>query len=279
MRRPYLSMCLVLLVGMTGAYAVADAAVPVVSTVQASQRAGTTGAGAVVDITYDLEDVDSDSADVTIQVSDDGGVTFDVPAATFTGDVGRVATGVGKALAWQAGLDVPEVYWEECQVKVIANDVPMAGLAISSTAFAPGDTIPLLYACDLDLGISPPLRWTGAPLGTLSFALILDDPDAPGGTFVHWVLYNLPAATDSLAEGASPGGALPAGSLEGITDYGIQSYGGPCPPPGPAHRYYFRLYALDTVLALPVGATRGELDLAMGGHILAQAELMGLFAQ
>jgi len=278
MHRSHLSVCLVLLGGMAGGYAVADAAMPVVSAIQASQRVGTTGAGTVVDITYDLEDVDSDSADITIEVSDDGGVTFDVPAATFTGDVGRVVMGAGKALAWQAGLDVPEVYWEECQVKVIANDVPMAELAISSTAFAPGTAIPVQYSCD-GVDISPPLRWTGTPAGTQSFALILDDPDAPGGTFVHWVLYNMPAATDSLGEGASPSGALPAGSLEGITDFGIQSYGGPCPPPGPAHRYYFRLYALDTVLALPAGATRDQLDLAMAGHILAQAELMGLFAQ
>jgi len=155
---------------------------------------------------------------------------------------------------------------------------PTTGLTISSTAFASGASIPVQYTCD-GTNISPPLTWSGAPEGTQSFALIVDDPDAPGGTFVHWVLFNMPATTSSLAEGVSPGGTLPTGSLEGVTDFGRQEYGGPCPPPGSSHRYYFRLYALDTALNLAAGATRAQVDQAMSGRILAQAELMGTYAR
>jgi Raf kinase inhibitor-like YbhB/YbcL family protein len=155
---------------------------------------------------------------------------------------------------------------------------PTTSFVISSTAFTSGASIPVQYTCD-GTDISPPLQWSGAPEGTQSFALIVDDPDAPGGTFVHWVLFDMPATTTALAEAASPG-ALPAGSLEGLNDFGNQGYGGPCPPSGSSHRYYFRLYALDTAaLGLAAGATRDQVDQAMSGRILAQAELMGTYAR
>jgi Raf kinase inhibitor-like YbhB/YbcL family protein len=155
---------------------------------------------------------------------------------------------------------------------------PTTAFVISSTAFSSGATIPVQYTCD-GTNISPPLQWSRAPEGTQSLALIVDDPDAPGGTFVHWVLFNIPATTSSLGEGASPGGALPAGSVEGENFFGNQNYGGPCPPQGENHRYYFRLYALDTMLNLAAGAARDDVDQAMSGRILAQAELMGRYAR
>lgn len=155
---------------------------------------------------------------------------------------------------------------------------PTTSLTVSSTAFASQAAIPVQYSCD-GTNISPPLQWSGAPLETQSFALILDDPDAPRGTFVHWVLYNMPATTTSLGEAVSPGGSLPTGSLEGVNDLGNQGYGGPCPPAGSTHRYYFRLYALDTMLNLAAGASRAQVDQAMSGRILAQGELMGFYSR
>jgi Raf kinase inhibitor-like YbhB/YbcL family protein len=154
---------------------------------------------------------------------------------------------------------------------------PTTSFVISTTAFSSGAAIPVQYTCD-GTDISPPLQWSGAPEGTQSFVLIVDDPDAPGGTWVHWVLFNIPATTSSLGEGVSPGGALPAGSVEGQNDWGRQQYGGPCPPSG-THRYYFRLYALDTTLNLAARPERQDVDQAMSGRILAQTELMGTYAR
>ncbi len=148
-------------------------------------------------------------------------------------------------------------------------------LTVTSSAFQPGGTIPSLYTCD-DKNISPPLSWTDPPEGTKSFALISDDPDAPMGTWVHWVLYNLPASARKLAEALPADAQLPDGTRQGTTDFGRTGYGGPCPPSG-THRYFFRLSALDSVLALEPGATTRELEAAMPGHILAQAELMGTY--
>ena len=154
---------------------------------------------------------------------------------------------------------------------------PTTTLVISSTAFSSGASIPVQYTCS-GTDISPPLQWSGAPEGTQSFVLIVDDPDAPGGTWVHWVLFNIPATTSSLGEGVSPGGALPAGSVEGKNDWGREQYGGPCPPSG-THRYYFKLYALDTTLNLAARPEKQDVEQAMSGRILAQAELMGTFAR
>jgi Raf kinase inhibitor-like YbhB/YbcL family protein len=124
---------------------------------------------------------------------------------------------------------------------------------------------------------SPALSWSAPPQGTQSFALILEDPDAPRRTWVHWLLYDLPANERELPEGVPPEGQLPSGARQGRNDFGKIGYGGPCPPPGPAHRYYFKLYALDKRLDLRAGATRAQVDRSMRGHIVAQADLMGRY--
>jgi len=148
---------------------------------------------------------------------------------------------------------------------------------LTSTAFATGQPIPVQYSC-LGQDISPPLAWTDPPDGTKSFALIADDPDAPVGTWVHWVLYNLPADSRGLPEAVPSEDTLADGSRHGQNSWRRADYGGPCPPSG-THRYYFRLYALDTVLDLSAGQNKKQVLKAMEGHILAQAELMGTFTR
>ena len=145
-----------------------------------------------------------------------------------------------------------------------------------SSAFKNGEYIPGEYSCK-GKDISPPLEWTGMPEGTRSFALICDDPDAPVGTWIHWVIFNLPAEKTGLEENLSGQNRLSDGALQGKNSWGKLGYGGPCPPPGKPHRYFFKLYALDTMLDLKSGATKQELLKAMEGHVLAEAELMGLF--
>jgi Raf kinase inhibitor-like YbhB/YbcL family protein len=149
---------------------------------------------------------------------------------------------------------------------------------IRSTAFPAGDTIPKKYTCD-GPDISPPLNWTEPPAGTKSLALIVDDPDAPVGTWVHWVLYNLPTSTRELAEGAHTSETLASGARQGTNDFRKIGYGGPCPPQGLAHRYFFKLSALDTELNLAPGATKKQLEAAIAGHILTQAELIGRYGR
>ncbi len=149
---------------------------------------------------------------------------------------------------------------------------------ISSEAFANGDTIPTEYTCS-GKDISPPLRWAGQPAGTKSLALIVDDPDAPGGTWVHWVLFNVPGHTTALAEGASSNATLPEGSVQGVNDFGNTGYGGPCPPPGLAHRYYFTLYALDSELSVASSPKKADIVKGMEGHILGKFELLGMFSR
>jgi Raf kinase inhibitor-like YbhB/YbcL family protein len=151
------------------------------------------------------------------------------------------------------------------------------GFILSSTAFAEGDPIPQIYSCDGE-DISPPMQWTDPPEGTLSFALIADDPDAPAGTWVHWVLYNLPADTHSLPEAFPSDAELSDGSKNGENSWGRLGYGGPCPPGG-THRYFFKLYALDLILDLAAGPTKEQLLQAMEGHILAESELMGTYTR
>lgn len=150
------------------------------------------------------------------------------------------------------------------------------GFGLKSPQWSGGSEIPRQYTCD-GADISPPLEWSTAPEGTKSFSLVTEDPDAPGGTFFHWVLYDLPAAARGLPENVSPQKDLPDGARQGRNSFGKIGYGGPCPPPGPAHRYFFRLYALDKKLDLPAGAGREELDRAMKGHVLAETELMGRY--
>jgi Raf kinase inhibitor-like YbhB/YbcL family protein len=147
----------------------------------------------------------------------------------------------------------------------------MGTLTVTSTAFKEGGMIPGKYTCD-DRDLSPQIAWSGVPAGAKSIALICDDPDAPAGTWVHWVVFNIPATAKELAEGAS----MPAGAKQGINDFRKLPYGGPCPPGG-THRYFFKVYALDSALTLKEGATKGELLRAMEGHVLAQGQLMGKY--
>lgn len=149
-------------------------------------------------------------------------------------------------------------------------------LHLSSPSLQPGVSIAPLHSCDAR-NLSPALRWHYGPYGTRSFALVLRDPDAPGGTFIHWVLYNLPASTRSLPEGLSTTPQLPGGALQGTNDFGRTGYAGPCPPHGQSHRYIFTLYALDNDLRLSPGAHESDLIRAMQGHILATGQLMGRF--
>ncbi|MCL6480780.1 MAG: YbhB/YbcL family Raf kinase inhibitor-like protein [Firmicutes bacterium] len=151
-------------------------------------------------------------------------------------------------------------------------------LHLTSTAFEPNGTIPKRHTCD-GPDVSPPLAWNDPPAGTQSFALIMDDPDAPAGTWVHWVLFNLPASARALPENVPKVEQLADGALQGRNDFRRIGYGGPCPPKGPAHRYFFKLYALDTRLALRAGATRADVERAMAGHILAQGELVGRYGR
>jgi Raf kinase inhibitor-like YbhB/YbcL family protein len=158
-----------------------------------------------------------------------------------------------------------------------AKGGPMS-LEVSSTAFSNGGNIPKKHTCD-GPDLSPALTWSGAPAGTQTFALIADDPDAPVGTWVHWVLYNAPASAQGFTEGIKKDDQLPDGTMQGRNDFRKIGYGGPCPPPGKPHRYYFKLYALDAKLHLKPGATKAEVELAMKGHILAQAEWMGRYGR
>src|SRR4030042_894202 len=148
-------------------------------------------------------------------------------------------------------------------------------IKITSSAFADGGMIPPKYTCD-GQDISPPLEWDAVPDGTKSIALISDDPDAPMGTWVHWVLFNLLAETGNLEENIPPDKTLPNGARQGTTDFKRIGYGGPCPPSG-THRYFFKIYALDTKLDLAAGAKKGELLKAMEGHILGQGQLIGKY--
>jgi len=149
-------------------------------------------------------------------------------------------------------------------------------ITVTSTAFREGEAIPKQYTAD-GKDLSPPLAWTGVPEGTRSLGLISEDPDAPRGTWVHWVLWDLPPETRELSEGVPAQETLPSGARQGKNDFGKVAYNGPAPPPGSAHRYYFKLYALDATLDLPPGATKKQLLEAMGGHVLAQGQLMGRY--
>lgn len=148
-------------------------------------------------------------------------------------------------------------------------------LQVTSTAFKEGEMIPGKYTCDGE-DISPPLKIGGLPEGTKSIALISDDPDAPVGTWVHWVLFNLPADTNELLENIPRKETLPNGAAQGKNSWPKLGYGGPCPPSG-THRYYFKFYALDKMLDLKSGSTKDQLLKAMQGHILAEGQLMGKY--
>jgi len=149
-------------------------------------------------------------------------------------------------------------------------------LSLSSTAFKEGDKIPVKYTCD-GQDMSPPLVWSEPPPVTKAFALIVDDPDAPGGVFTHWVLFNLPANVRQLGEGIPAQERLENGALQGKNDFGRIGYGGPCPPRGPAHRYRFTVYALDKPLDSKPSASKKQLLDVMKGHILTEGQLMGTY--
>jgi hypothetical protein len=180
------------------------------------------------------------------------------------------------AALWILALLAGSVACNGEQPQPQAVEESVATLLLESDAFEAEGTIPQPYTCD-GKDISPALRWSEPPAGTQGLALILDDVDAPAGTWIHWVMFNIPAATLSLPEGV-PADPMVAGlGVQGSNSWGNLGYGGPCPPKGGPHRYTFRLYTLDTVLDLDAGVSRGELDEAMEGHVLGRGELMGRY--
>ena len=152
----------------------------------------------------------------------------------------------------------------------------MLELAVLSAAFAMGAAIPDRYACGPH---SPPLSWSEVPAGTQSIAVLCDDPDAPVGDWVHWVVFNLAPDVRELPENVARNAALPGGAVQGVNDYGRNGYDGPCPPPGQTHRYHYKVFALDARLALDARARKADLMQAMRGHVLAQGDLVGTYAR
>ena len=179
-----------------------------------------------------------------------------------------VAAVVGLACSQEDPEPIPEPEVTETEMT----------MEITSSAFTQGNSIPAQYSCDSD-DVSPKLSWSGVPEGTRSIALIMDDPDAPGGTWVHWVIYGIPPAADGLPEGVPTSDTLDGGARQGKNDFGNLGYGGPCPPRGGPHRYFFKLYALDIELTLSPGATKADLLREMSGSILAQGDLMGTYTR
>ncbi len=151
-------------------------------------------------------------------------------------------------------------------------------MQIQSSAFNEGETIPRKHTCDGE-DVSPQLSWSGVPEGSKSLVLICDDPDAPVGTWVHWVLFGIAPDVNELPEGVNGGDAAPGGPTQGRNDFGRLGYGGPCPPTGPAHRYFFKLYAVDNEPVLGAGATKAEVTQAIKGHILAEGQFMGRYGR
>lgn len=151
-------------------------------------------------------------------------------------------------------------------------------MTLTSSAFTNGGPIPATFTCS-GQDVSPPLSWSGTPAGTHSVALTVIDPDAPVKPFIHWLIFNLPSSTSSLAQAVPPSKKGPDGSLQGRNDFNDDGYGGPCPPPGPPHHYHFTIYAVDRSLALPGGVREPAFADAIKGHILATGELIGTFAR
>jgi len=170
------------------------------------------------------------------------------------------------------------VFWilPGCQAeKAVPAEEGKMELSVFSPVFEEGSKIPARYTCDGE-DVSPHLAWEGVPEGTETLALIVDDPDAPFGTWTHWVMFNLPSDTSELPEAVPAEAELPGGALQGRNDFGSLGYGGPCPP-GPGHHYRFIVYALDQILELTSGASKQQLLDAMQGHILAQGQLTGIY--
>jgi len=175
------------------------------------------------------------------------------------------------AMAWF--LSIMGSYREDASPAVGSDST---SLTLTTKAFQANGPIPQPYSCE-GPDISPELDWSNAPAKTRSFALILEDPDAPGGTWVHWVVYDLPAGAHHLQAGIPRRDDIEGGGRQGDNDFGRVGYNGPCPPPGPPHRYFFRLYSLDTVLNLRGRVQKIAAEQGMKGHVLAQTELMGTY--
>jgi Raf kinase inhibitor-like YbhB/YbcL family protein len=151
-------------------------------------------------------------------------------------------------------------------------------ISLRSSAFANGATIPLVYTC-VGENKSPPLKWSGVPAGAKALAVVVRDPDAPSGSFVHWVLYNVPAGVSELPAGVAKTESIAQGTDQGVNGRGQIGYAGPCPPPGAPHHYHFRLYALDNRVGLKAGASADDVEGAIKGHVLGSAELVGTFGR
>ena len=160
--------------------------------------------------------------------------------------------------------------------KELAEKSKVRTMQIGSPAFADGAAIPKKYTCEGE-DVSPPLNWGSAPEGTKSFALISEDPDAPSGIWVHWVIYNIPGEVNKLSENIPKSEVVLNGVKQGLNDFEQIGYGGPCPPPGKAHRYFFKIYALDSYVNLKSGARKEELIRAIQSHILAEGQLIGTY--
>ncbi len=178
---------------------------------------------------------------------------------------------MGHRGAWAATLTGAVLLWN------LALPARGATFVLTSAAFANDGPIPALDTCE-GRDLSPALQWAGAPANTRSYALLVVDPDAPGGEFAHWVVYDLPAASTGLPQGLSKSPELPTGGRQGINGFRRTGYGGPCPPPGPVHHYVFTLHALDIArLPVPPGAPLDQVRAAIRGHVLATATLTGVF--
>lgn len=177
---------------------------------------------------------------------------------------------------WICGLALALV-WLAVVAAVPAAQGGKMSFALESPAFKAGDTIPVRHTCHGE-DLSPVLKWTDPPAGTKSLVLVVDDPDAPRGTWLHWTIWNIPPTLRSLSEGVPKRPEGPDGSRQGKNDFGKPGWGGPCPPPGPPHRYFFKLLALDAPLDLPAGAAKSAFNQALAGRtVLGQAELIGRF--
>jgi Raf kinase inhibitor-like YbhB/YbcL family protein len=183
----------------------------------------------------------------------------------------RECAGVVKAVA-ATGL----LFAFVCGILTAAERPAKGAFQLQSTAFGEGGFIPQKYTCSGE-NVSPALSWTDVPAGTKSLVLIVSDPDAPSGTWIHWIVYDLPASIRRLPEGLPKAGDIEGGGRQGTSSFQEVGYGGPCPPPGDAHHYHFTLFALNARLGLQAGATREQVDRAMKGRVIAKAELVGLY--
>jgi Raf kinase inhibitor-like YbhB/YbcL family protein len=183
---------------------------------------------------------------------------------------------VGAALVFCVTEAMAQTSSAGAAAKQKQDAIPTSTFAIWSSAFEADQNIPDKYSCHGD-NVSPALTWKGAPNGTQAYALMVDDPDNPKKVIVHWVVYNIASATNTLAEGVSDKAKLADGSMQGKNEDGKTRWRGPCPPAGPAHHYFFKIYALDAPLELKQKATEAQVEAAMKGHILGQAQLIGRY--